>query len=669
MKKIAILFSAAVLLWTAPACTFLDVVPEDRPKEEDAFKDVDALRRYLYACYGALPSPHHCELSEDLYTSDETVLCMEHEDYHQFLRGLYSSGNTTINSVLTWKTLPQGIMQCYLLLENADKVPGVTEKMLREYTGHATFLIAYFHFMMLRSYGPIILQGGKSELSLPQADFPARTSYDECVTWIAAKFDEAVAKGLPVTLAPEEYGLANVATARAIKARMLLYAASPLFNGGKAYYTPDGDPHVTNYTTGTDDLSNTWNGFKNKDGGQLISSTYDPSKWERARDAAWEAVQAAEAAGFVLYRDEHNLRTEMPFPTNAVERRLRLFAVDKANTNELLWVDARNSWNAINGYGLQNKCAPGTNNALWAMDGLGPSLTMVETFYTENGLPITEDRSWSGFANPYAMVSNTTPAPATGIPAPAQAHYTGAFPGTTLRPLNNTLALNLGREPRFKAWVAYHGSYYEYNTPGNTHTQGLIAVGFRKYDNCGKKSAPDYYPPSGYLNKKGQNPLNSYGGASGGSVTGYPWSLIRLAEVYLNYAEACVETGGSDLDKAIEYINKIRDRAGIPLLDDAWRPTGKTLNQDLLRRIVRQERTIELYLENHRFWDIRRWLLGTKYNNVPARGMAFDEDDDAGFLKVVNVIQPRSFNNNFYLMPIPIDEINKNTKLVQNPGY
>ena len=89
-----------------------------------------------------------------------------------------------------------------------------------------------------------------------------------------------------------------------------------------------------------------------------------------------------------------------------------------------------------------------------------------------------------------------------------------------------------------------------------------------------------------------------------------------------------------------------------------------------MREIVRQERTIELYLENHRFWDLRRWMLAEKYLNVKAKGMNVSGANDAEFFRVTEVVYPRRFDSpTHYLLPIPQKETYLNTKLIQNPGY
>ena len=89
-----------------------------------------------------------------------------------------------------------------------------------------------------------------------------------------------------------------------------------------------------------------------------------------------------------------------------------------------------------------------------------------------------------------------------------------------------------------------------------------------------------------------------------------------------------------------------------------------------LTEIVRQERMIELYLEQQNFWDIRRWKLGDKYFNVPVKGMNIDATDINGFATVKTLPDVRNFDTpRQYLLPIPAAEVSKNPNMVQNPNY
>ncbi|MDR2040451.1 MAG: RagB/SusD family nutrient uptake outer membrane protein [Bacteroidales bacterium] len=612
MKKLYIYL--LVILTIAAGCDYLDIVPDETPTEEDAFKDKAAAERYLYSCYSYLPNSRLGDKSLDFFTADEVVTAFEHEAFADFPKGNYTANNPIISY---WNTLFQGIRQCYLLLNNIDKVPGMSDNDKQQYTAETHFLIAYYHFLLLKCYGPTLLIKELPDLNTPVSNYPERAPYDECVEWIAAKFDEAIAAGLKPEQTGNAYGRATSTAALAIKGRMMLYAASPLFNGAKSSVAE------------TDDLSGTYADFKNEAGQQLISTTFDLTKWERAAQANLAAIQAAETAGYILYPGTP-VTTAMPLPDDPIERTLRLTITDKSGM-EIIWGDTRKEGT----YDLQNKSTPFRSGASWC--GIAPTLTMLEFFYTNNGLPIEDDPAFD-FAGRY--------------------NYSAQSNGN-----GNTLNLNQNREPRFNAWIAFHNSYYEINRDDvfKELTQ------FRKDDNCGIKSRTNNYSPTGYLNKKGVPPLYSRNGTSG-SIVDYYWPLARLAELYLNYAEALVEL--DRLDEAKTYIDKIRTRAGLKGVDESWAGTGITLNQDKMRQIVRQERTIELYLENHRFWDVRRWLLGRKYFNVQAKGMNINGTDDASFFNVTEVNFARIFYSpTHYLLPIPSGETDKSAKLKQNPGY
>jgi len=632
MMKFKYIISSILLVLSLFSCNYLDIVPTETANDKDAFKDSEAARRYLYSCYSYLPNPRHETSSIDLFTADEVVTAFEHETFANFPKGNYTASNPIISY---WNTLFQGIRQCYLLLENIDNVPLMEDSEKQEYKAEATFLIAYYHYLLVKNYGPTVLIKESFAIDTPLEDYPARSPYDECVQWVADKFDEAIALGLPNEQEETSFGRATKPAALAIKARMLLYAASPLFNGGSVNYS---DPDA-------DDISGALTQLKNTDGTILMNATYDASKWQKAADAALVAINAAEDAGIRLFQ-ESDASTTLAEPTNSVEKALRMTITDRY-TPEMIWADTRTE----NYYSLQRKSTPynATNGGSW--NGVAPTLTMIKSFYTQNGLPIDEDPDYD-YDNAFDYSEQTD-----------LSHGYG-----------NTLNLNMEREPRFYAWIAYHNSYFELyaytNDQGVTEdNRNKMLVSFRKDDNCGVKTRTNNYAPSGYLNKKGVHP--SFSRATGGSIINYPWPIIRLGELYLDYAEALIEVGGaSNLATAKEYLDRIRTRAGIPTVDQAWGPTGITLDQDKMRQIVRQERTIELYLENQRFWDVRRWLLGSKYFNVKAQGMDYSQSTDAGFFNVVDVNFTRVFRTpQHYLMPIPAGDVEKNLNLIQNPGY
>jgi len=148
-----------------------------------------------------------------------------------------------------------------------------------------------------------------------------------------------------------------------------------------------------------------------------------------------------------------------------------------------------------------------------------------------------------------------------------------------------------------------------------------------------------------------------------------PWIFFRYAEILLNYAEASIELG--ELADARAVLNQIRRRAGMPEL-------GPELSQAQLREEYRNERRVELAFENHRFFDIRRWMIAPQVHGTPMQGITITADgasatDRSGWRNVRYSpgpnVQARAWNDKMYFAPIHRDEINRNDKLKQNPGY
>ena len=430
---------------------------------------------------------------------------------------------------------------------------------------------------------------------------------------------------------------------------MLLYAASPLFNGNPDYAD-----------------------FKNPAGEQLMPTTYSEEKYKRAADAAWDAIQAASGVGHELYKAS-TTSNAYPEPTNLTERTLRMTFMDSENFKEVIFPETRKA----GAYGIQRKSIPFFPRGSW--NGIAPTITMLDRFYTANGLPIDEDPAFST-NNKLDIIT---------IPE-----------GTTYaEPGKRTLYMNMNREPRFYAWVAFENGYYECRTDdkryayhkfwGAERSEGdKWLTGFLATENCGVRAddgkivtaaRSQNYSKTGYLNKKGVHPgIQATVGTPGPTVE-YPWPVIRLAELYLNYAEACVGYGKEGYpEKGMAYLDKVRERAGLKPVLESWSNAkvpltsydGQCGPDGRVMKIVRQERMIELYQENHNFWDIRRWKMGETYFNVKARGLNILAETLEDFAKIVEIQDKRTFDApRQYLMPIPAGEVSKNPNMVQNPGY
>jgi len=138
-----------------------------------------------------------------------------------------------------------------------------------------------------------------------------------------------------------------------------------------------------------------------------------------------------------------------------------------------------------------------------------------------------------------------------------------------------------------------------------------------------------------------------------------PWTFFRLGEIYLNYAEACIELN-QDAEAKL-YINKLRTRAGMPAITE----TGNALKQR-----YRNERRIEMAFEQSRYFDVRRWLIGSTTQNKQTKGIVIDEFSDGRVEYATREVgQVRGWNERTNFLPILQDEMNRNKLLVQNPGY
>lgn len=148
-----------------------------------------------------------------------------------------------------------------------------------------------------------------------------------------------------------------------------------------------------------------------------------------------------------------------------------------------------------------------------------------------------------------------------------------------------------------------------------------------------------------------------------GTTSVLSWNIFRLAEIYLNYAEALNEASPGNADIKT-FVDRVRARPGVvmpPL------PTG--LSQAEMRARIRNERRVELAFEDHRGWDIRRWLQGPPYLGAPLRGVDITKNADGSFLYKPTVVEERIFEPKMYLYPIPQGELNASKGLLQNPGW
>ncbi|RZM11999.1 MAG: RagB/SusD family nutrient uptake outer membrane protein, partial [Pedobacter sp.] len=324
-------------------------------------------------------------------------------------------------------------------------------------------------------------------------------------------------------------------TALALKAKVLVYAASPLYNGGF-----------------TEALALT------NPSGKKLFSPKDDSKWQTALTALEEFINFS-GGKYELYKVNTN---------GVYDVDKTLYELFMKYNNEIVWANPNQLWGDVGGEGTQRRATPRSQGQGFAC--IAVTQELVDDFFMNDGLPISESPNYS------------------------ETGFSVAGEDPTGRTETGTYRMWVKREPRFYQSVFYHGRKWHV-------TNGVVK--FNK-GNGNDNSAADY-PWSGYLMYKrlsrivhntGSNPKTDY----------HPSIIFRLAEFYLLYAEALNEVRPSD-PKIIEYIDKIRERAGIPKLS-VIKP-GIIGNKELQREAIRREVRVELCMEGQRYFDVRRWMI------------------------------------------------------------
>ena len=281
---------------------------------------------------------------------------------------------------------------------------------------------------------------------------------------------------------------------------------------------------------------------------------------------------------------------------------------------------------------------------------IAPTLKMAEMFYSNHGVPITEDKTWD---------------------------YNGRFKLRTgthayrydLQEGYQTAALHFDREPRFYADLGFDGGIW--------YGQGLFNDDANLFFVSCKKGQPasaqnqSSYSVTGYWPKKLVNFNNVIGDGTTYTIQSYPWPIIRLANLYLLYAEAENEASGPG-PEVYKYVNLVRERAGLPTVENAWTNysgnPAKFSNKEGMRDIIQQERLIELAFEGQRYWDLRRWKKAVDELNKPVTGWDLSQEDASAYYRE-KVIYNQTFTTKDYLWPIPESELLSNKKINQNPGW
>lgn len=563
------------LLWS---CEFLDYNELDQYEKKDIFFEFSRVKTVLTNVYSYLPTGFNGLSDADgsrtgidgamrASASDEAEDVWDVSDIQKFNDG---SWNSTVTLDDNWVNMYLGIRSANVFLK---EVEGLTfpeiqynsdypllKVQFAVYPYEARFLRAFYYFELIKRYGSVPLI--TTVLTQDEANKVSKSSFNDIVTFIVAECDAAI-PNLPITYATPtfnsgETGRATRATAMALKARVLLYAASPLNNPSN-----------------------------------------DQTKWIAAAKASKDIIDQFAA-------------TYTPLPVYTV------LLNNITSTNKELIFERREA--ASRTFELANTAI----GFIGGSTGTCPSQNLVDAYEVKVNATTSVPFDWANAvhkANPY------NPA------------------GT------------LGRDPRLAMTVLYNGSVWKTPLVVETWFGGLNAPPKQNATKTG------YYLKKGMIEGTSLNPTNP------GTGNHY-WVIFRYGEVLLNYAEAMNEAygpevlGAAPLNNltALAAVNIIRARTGVAM---PGFPTG--MSQSAFRDRLKNERFVELAFEDHRFWDIRRWKMGSTTKDIYGVDVT-----KAGtvYTYTKKLVESRFWDDRMYFYPIPQTELFINSNLLpQNAGW
>ncbi|GAA3620528.1 RagB/SusD family nutrient uptake outer membrane protein [Flavivirga jejuensis] len=643
MKKIIKYIKTLTIILLGVSCSeYLDVVPDNTVEVEHLFETKQKAISALATCYSFMPFNDHVNNSMQS-AGDEFVPRLD-PDWVDRNRGInimrsgFQGANDPIlnfwDGRISGTALYDGIRVCNTFLNSISRVPDITETERVDWIAQVKFLKGFYHFYLINRYGPIIIADENLAPSEdPESVKQYRQPVDTCFDYVINLFDEAI-PDLDESRTQSYLGQIDKTIAMSIKAKVLMYAASPLFNGNSEFY----------------------GSFINEEGSPYFNLEEDPEKWKLALDATEEAIAQALSVGksMYVYNQEPYFFDRDDWEVSGIMKHaysLRFSIVEPWN-NELIW-GLSNINDRSSGFTFQtatNIRAEGSTVTSNAWQWMGVSHRMTELFYTKNGVPINDDKTFN-YENRLSIGE-----------IPEDDDYFRGY----LQPLERTVNLYLNREPRFYAWLGTDRGIWRAQQARNN-----LKMRFGESPG-GQTHATDYFW-TGIGVKKFVHPETT-SDQGWETTTFYPRAIMRLSELYLMRAEARNEYSGPE-QRVYDDLNVIRTRAGIPNIETVYsdanivKNTGKHTDKAGLRDIIHTERMIELSFEGHRYDDIRRWKRATQFFIDPILGWNVDKDLTSEFYELTtkqtrNWITPRD-----YLFPIMLNELRLNSNLIQNPGW
>ena len=688
-KLLSILLAGATALTFTSCDDYFDDVPDNATSLEAVFANRGQSLKWLSNIYTYIPDNTNVRYNSRTngcwpMASIEGYLPWDHIVANNIILGtLYPSTDFVKTQ---WTEYYRGIQYANIYLANIDKNSAMLADEREWSKAEVHALRAYFYFNLVKEFGPVPLIGDKVysvDTPLEEMMMP-RNTLDECWDYIIAELKAAIDGGkLKSTFGEDgsvdsQYkGNLTQEAVEGILAEVYLYRASYLFNGDPYYQT-----------------------MANKDGTKLFPQSKDMQKWKDARDAAKRIIDSGKFK--LVLRDQSGKLVEDVKKADPYKSCF-YSAIGRVDNEEMIFLRT----NANNdSYILKPRHTGISGTVDRGAGAYSIPLQFIDLFFMSNGKRIDDVEQ-----KPISQV--------TTFKADDPVYPVYDTQNLTSKDKNgNDIAMN-ARNSLSTAKYVDRFSSYNYFTPGSgkgimkqfycREPRFYLAVTFqnRRWD---YDQANTYYTDMSFNGNSGSDGKTHDYPIFGTIVRKLYWEkesnidgavMLRLGEVYLNYAEACAQLGENK--EALKYVNLIRSRAGINeyALNRAEEGTKDARNkskiyvgdlehnQELLLKVIYRERLIELSYESKHYFDVRRWgvadmaegdgwvyptwhkggeggdMIGFNVNN---EGSDAEKANSLNFYKRVKT-QHRIFTKRMSLFPIPQEEVNRDKQIVQNEGW
>lgn len=599
--------------------------------------------------------------------------------YRKFKLGEYGDGYSYDGYYKnSWPWSYVAIRQASIFIHNAHANEGLTQDEIDVLIGEAHFLRGYFYWLLIRKYGPVPImpdEGADFSASYDDMSYP-RNTFDECVDFICKDMIEA-AKRLPDRRDNLNSARPTKGAALAMRAKVLTYAASPLYNGN----TEMAD-------------------FTDKTGRQLISQEYDERKWALAVAAGKDFLDYNDQAGVYKIHTVgvRKAAEDTSYPTTITPPVCEPYSSQNfpdgwadidpfesyrsvfngelsiAENEEIIFTRGRNyRSNNLIPEGQEGSVEIGVRdlvkhqlpNSLGGWNIHGVTQKQCDAYDMADGTPYDRDRVMAeyGPGNEFTNARNKNLHPYDHLPD------NGIYMGYA------------NREPRFYASVAYSGTIWPgaNTTEDRYHNQQIF---YYRGENDGRVNSNERWVNTGIGVMKYVHPYDINVG-NNAFIKDKADPALRYADILLLYAEAVnnltssyevqswdgaqTYTVSRDVNEMRRGVKPVRMRAGVPdYKDEVY------ADRDQFFNAIVHERQVELFAENQRYFDIRRWKIAEEHESEQIYGCntLMDKRNALEFYNPVRVPKLQtSFSRKQYFWPISWDELRRNKNLTQAPGW